>query len=137
MFKDKLFVCFAQGYRGPDKRDANVQHHRLEIRFGGQARLQINSPIPGKCLVIDFVAEHTHGTTSLSNTHFFRAHRNISVAQNNLANMDDNLGIAPKATIEFFLLDKLVAVKILGLFLRVEDRGYWQSVGIFATKAIK
>ncbi|PRQ24833.1 putative transcription factor FAR family [Rosa chinensis] len=101
LLRDRLFVCSAEGKRGRDKRNPYVKSHRAETRFGCRAKMKIRYDLLSrKYSVVEFVADHTHVTTTPSKTHLFRSHRKISLAQIVQADMAYDSGINPKETLE-------------------------------------
>ncbi|XP_050374566.1 protein FAR1-RELATED SEQUENCE 5-like [Argentina anserina] len=101
LLRDRLFVCAAEGKRREDKRSLYVKFHRVETRFGCGARMKIKYDLSsGKYTVMEFVADHTHVTSTPSKSHRFRSHRKISLPQNVQVDMADDSGLAPKETLE-------------------------------------
>ncbi|XP_016652765.1 PREDICTED: protein FAR1-RELATED SEQUENCE 5-like [Prunus mume] len=123
--RDRLFVCSAEGKREKNKCDGSVKSHRAETRFGCLARMKISCRLNDKYCVTEFVPEHTHVTSSPCKTHFFRSHRNMSLAQIVEADMADSSGIAPKATLE--LLSRQAGGRQNLGFIPVDYKNYLRS----------
>ncbi|KAK9932876.1 hypothetical protein M0R45_020098 [Rubus argutus] len=100
MLRDRLFVCSAEGKYGKDKRNVHVKSHRVETRFNCLARMKISYQFSSKYSIVEFIADHTHTTSTPSKSHLFRSHRKMSLAHIAQVDMADNSGIAPKATQE-------------------------------------
>ncbi|CAL8151977.1 unnamed protein product [Prunus armeniaca] len=123
--RDRLFVCSAEGKREKNKCDGSVKSHRAETRFGCLARMKISCRLNDKYCVTEFVPEHTHVTSSPCKTHFFRSHRNMSLAQIVEADMADSSGISPKATLE--LLSRQAGGRQNLGFIPVDYKNYLRS----------
>ncbi|XP_060973319.1 protein FAR1-RELATED SEQUENCE 5-like isoform X2 [Cannabis sativa] len=97
---DRIFCCSCQGYREKDKRDVEVIRHRAETRFGCLAMMKICSRQTNRYRVVEFIAEHTHVTTSPSKSHLHRSHRRVTAVQAAEIDMADRSGISPKESCE-------------------------------------
>lgn len=72
-----------------------------EIRFGCLVKMKVDSPQTGKYCVVEFVAEHTHVTTSPMKSHLHRSQRRrVTLAQATEIDLAESSGIAPKASLE-------------------------------------
>ncbi|XP_021800758.1 protein FAR1-RELATED SEQUENCE 5-like [Prunus avium] len=123
--RDRLFVCSAEGKREKNKCDGSVKSHRAETRFGCLARMKISCRLNDKYCVTEFVPEHSYVTSSPCKTHFFRSHRNMSLAQIVEADMADSSGIAPKTTLE--LLSRQAGGRQNLGFILVDYKNYLRS----------
>ncbi|XP_062114158.1 protein FAR1-RELATED SEQUENCE 5-like [Humulus lupulus] len=97
---DRMFCYSCEGYRRRDRRDMNVKYHRAETRFGCLARMKVTSRQTDNYRVIEFVAEHTHVTSSPNKSHLHRSHRRVTAAQAAEIDMADRSRIAPKESCE-------------------------------------
>ena len=96
----RIFCCSREGYREKNKKDATVKRHRPETRCGCLARMKVDCRPTGKYSVVEFVADHTHVTTSPMKSHLHRSQRRVTLAQAAEIDLAESSGIAPKASCE-------------------------------------
>ncbi|XP_048323604.1 protein FAR1-RELATED SEQUENCE 5-like [Ziziphus jujuba] len=97
---NRTFYHCCEGFREKDKRNINVKSHRAETRFGWLARMKINLNQTGKYHITDFIAQHTHVTSTPSKSHLHRSQRKLTFVQAAEIDIDNSSGIAPKASLE-------------------------------------
>ncbi|KAK0581622.1 hypothetical protein LWI29_016007 [Acer saccharum] len=86
------------GYREKNKKDINVKIHRAETRFGCLAKMKIDCRKIGKYQVVEFIAHHTHVTSSPNKSHLHRSYRKLTPTQSAEIDLANSCGIAPKAS---------------------------------------
>nr|XP_048321706.1 protein FAR1-RELATED SEQUENCE 5-like [Ziziphus jujuba var. spinosa] len=123
--KNRTFSCCCEGFREKDKRDINVKSHRAETRFGCLARMKINLDQTGKYRIIDFIAQHTHVTSTPSKSHLHRSQRKLTFVQAAEIDIADSSGIAPKASLEL-MAKRVGGYENLG-FIRDDYKNYLKT----------
>ncbi|XP_052189986.1 protein FAR1-RELATED SEQUENCE 5-like [Diospyros lotus] len=93
---NRTFCCSCEGRREVDNRRIIVKHHRAETRFHCLTIMKVNCHQTGKYRVVDFIASHTHVTSTPSKSHLHRSQRRLTAAQEAEIDLVDNSGIAPK-----------------------------------------
>ncbi|XP_062100190.1 protein FAR1-RELATED SEQUENCE 5-like [Humulus lupulus] len=96
----KVGFSIRRRYRRRDRRDMNLKYHRAETRFGCLARMKVTSRQTDNYRAIEFVAEHTHVTSSPNKSHLHRSHRRVAAAQVAEIDMADRSGITLKESCE-------------------------------------
>ncbi|XP_060667884.1 protein FAR1-RELATED SEQUENCE 5-like [Ziziphus jujuba] len=98
--KNRTFCCCCEGFPEKDKRNINVKSHHAKTRFGCLARMKINLDQTGKYCITDFIAQHTHVTSTPSKSHLHRSQRKLIFVQAAEIDIGDSSGTAPKASLE-------------------------------------
>ncbi|PSS16368.1 Protein FAR1-RELATED SEQUENCE like [Actinidia chinensis var. chinensis] len=102
MLVTRIFCCSCEGKRRKDKRDHMYTSHRPETRFGCLARMKVKYCRPTEQFdVVEFNPVHNHIVSTPSKIHLHKSHRKFGVAQVAIADMANDCGIAPKATVAF------------------------------------
>ncbi|PON85625.1 FHY3/FAR1 family [Trema orientale] len=98
--KDRTFCCSSEGHREKDKRNVNVKCPRAQTRFGCLAKLKIKSTQMNTYRVVEFIAEHTHQTSTSNKSHLHRSQRRLTLSQAAEIDLADISRIAPKSSWE-------------------------------------
>ncbi|KAK0574482.1 hypothetical protein LWI29_024321 [Acer saccharum] len=78
---NRIFCCSCEGYREKNKKDINLKIHHAETRFSCLAKMKIDCRQIGKYQAVEFIAHHTHVTSSPNKSHLHRSHRKLTPTQ--------------------------------------------------------
>nr|XP_016484692.1 PREDICTED: protein FAR1-RELATED SEQUENCE 12-like [Nicotiana tabacum] len=97
----RKFICYKEGYRERDKREAMVKKPRKEIRTGCLAHMVVSRQSNGKFSIISFEKKHNHPLVPPSLAHMLPSQRNIKLSQAYEIDLLDDSGICPKSSFDY------------------------------------
>ncbi|XP_075089661.1 protein FAR1-RELATED SEQUENCE 5-like isoform X2 [Nicotiana tabacum] len=97
----RKFICYKEGYRERDKREAMVKKPRKETRTGCLAHMVVSHKSNGKFSVISFEEKHNHPLVPPSLAHMLPSQRNIKLSQAYEIDLLDDSGICPKSSFDY------------------------------------
>ncbi|XP_058073135.1 protein FAR1-RELATED SEQUENCE 5-like [Magnolia sinica] len=97
----RRFCCSKEGRKYEKKQINQPKFNRPITRTECQASMSLKLQANGKYCVTGFVAEHNHEVVSPSKVHMLRSQRGMTDVQKAQADMADDSGITPKATVDY------------------------------------
>ena len=124
--KNRIFCCSCEGHREPNKQRVSVKHRHAETRFGCRAKIKVISCLEsGRYRIVEFMAVHTHVTSSPSKSHLHRSHRRLTAAHASEIDLAEKVGVPPKQSCDL-MANRVGGRENLGI-TQVDVRNYLRT----------